>query len=580
MLLFVGYNMKKSKYYKLIFSYFTKYKMFLTIYVLTSVLTIGISTIRPFLSAKTIQAITEINISQMILLSVILLIVSAVEEVINTFNNHSSNRLQDLVALDIKSDVSKELFRLETKNFDKEGTGFFSSRINGEPNSIAWVFSSVRYNLLGVISSFGVLIYIFIISYKIGVMFLILSTLIFLLQYKRTKMWESTRKEINELSEKYSSNFSEIIRGIRDIKVLNLKDIMINKTVSEQTIITNTENKLRIKERIYDTLYWVIKATADFLVVILGIYLITRNELSGANLLVIYMYRSNIFSFIQNIARIYDEYKRFNLSIERLYEVIDGEKYPKEKFGNIDIPKINGDIEFKKVNFGYNEKQVLNNVSFKIKANETIGFVGKSGQGKSTIFNLLSKLYSVDNKSIFIDKTDINDLNEQTIRKNISVITQDPYIFNLSIKENLKLANPNITDEEMIEKCKLCALHDFVETLEEGYDTKVGEDGVILSGGQKQRLAIARALIKDSEIILLDEATSSLDNETQDYVHESIRKISEDYTILIIAHRLSTVKDCDRIIVVDDGKISDIGTHNELIKSSKTYKELYKKELS
>ncbi len=571
--------MKKSKYYKKIFSYFTKYKLLLAIYIITSLLTIITNIITPFLSAKIIKAITEVNIQQMIFFSVAVLIVSAVEELISAFNTHSSTRLQDLVSLDIKSDVSTELFRLETKNFDKEGTGFFSSRINSEPDSIAWIFTSVRYNVLGVFSSFGILIYIFIISYKIGIMFLMLSSIIFFIQYKRTKTWETTRKKINELSEKHSSTFSEIIRGIRDIKVLNLKDIMINKTINEQTTMTNLENKMRIKEKVYDFLYWIVRAISDFALIIFGVYLITKKELSGANLLILYMYRMNIFSFIRNIAGVYDEYKRFNLSVERLYEVIDGEKYPKEKFGKIEVSKIHGNVEFKKVNFGYNEKPILKKVSFKIKANETIGFVGKSGQGKTTIFNLISKLYSAENGSIFIDKIDINDLTEQTIRKNISVITQDPYIFNLSIKENLKIANPNITDEEMIEKCKLCALHDFVDSLEEGYNTKVGEDGVILSGGQKQRLAIARALIKESEIILLDEATSSLDNETQDYIHESIRKISKDYTILIIAHRLSTVKDCDKIIVVDDGKIADIGSHKDLIKNSEIYKNLYQKEL-
>ena len=183
-------------------------------------------------------------------------------------------------------------------------------------------------------------------------------------------------------------------------------------------------------------------------------------------------------------------------------------------------------------------------------------------------------------KQILIDNIDIKDISEDSLRKNISTITQNPYIFNMSIKDNLKIVNPRISDREIKEKCKLCALDKYIDGLPQKYDTLVGENGVILSGGLKQRLSIARALIKNSKIIILDEATSSLDNETQDYIHHSLKKIKKDYTIIIIAHRLSTVKDCHKILVVDDGKIVGFDTHDNLIKNNKVYKRLYKKELT
>ena len=214
-----------------------------------------------------------------------------------------------------------------------------------------------------------------------------------------------------------------------------------------------------------------------------------------------------------------------------------------------------------------------------IKPNTTTGIVGPSGAGKTTIFNLLSKLYNVSSGNILIDNHNINDYTEETIRGNISVITQNPYIFNMTIRENIKIVNPNITDEEMIEKCKLAELHDYIESLPEKYDTMLGENGIILSGGLKQRLAIARAIVKDSEIILLDEATSSLDNEIQEHVMTAIKNISKDYTILIIAHRLSTIKDCDKILVINEGTISAYDTHDNIIKNNLVYQKLYKKEL-
>ena len=250
-----------------------------------------------------------------------------------------------------------------------------------------------------------------------------------------------------------------------------------------------------------------------------------------------------------------------------------GEKIP------LDGIIIDGNCEIDESMITGESLPVLKNINFEIKPNGTIGFVGKSGAGKTTIFNLISKLYTIDSGEILIDNENINDYSESTIRGNISVITQEPYIFNMSIKENIKIVKPSITDEELIEKCKLAEIHDYIESLPNKYDTIVGENGVILSGGLKQRLSIARALVKKSEIILLDEATSALDNELQQSVMDAIKNINKEYTILIIAHRLSTIKDCDKIIVIDDGEIKGYDTHDKLIKENTIYQRLYKKEL-
>ena len=323
----------------------------------------------------------------------------------------------------------------------------------------------------------------------------------------------------------------------------------------------------------------IIRETMDFLFIVLGVILLKYDMITGASFLVIYMYKGRAIYFLNDINDIYRDYKSFNLSIERLYELIDDTKYPKEKFGTTNLKNIKGSIEFKKVSFGYDDNKVLKNINFKINPCETIGIVGKSGVGKTTIINLINKLYDANSGNILIDETNINELTEESLRTNISTITQNPYIFNVSIKDNLKIANPKATDKEIKEKCKLCALDEYINSLPKKYNTLVGENGVILSGGLKQRLAIARAILKNSKILILDEATSSLDNETQDYIHHSIKKIRKDYTILIIAHRLSTVIDCDKILVIDDGKIVGFDTHENLIKNNKVYQKLYKKEL-
>ena len=226
-----------------------------------------------------------------------------------------------------------------------------------------------------------------------------------------------------------------------------------------------------------------------------------------------------------------------------------------------------------------NDKDVLNNLSFKVNANETVAFVGKSGAGKTTIFNLLCKMYDSDSGQIMVDGVDIQELDQDSIRSNITVISQSPYIFHVSIRDNLRLMKSDVTEEEMINACKLACIHDFIMSLPDGYNTVVGEGGVNLSGGQRQRLAIARAFLQKTEIILFDEATSALDNETQKEIQSAINNLKKDYTILIVAHRLSTIIDSDRILFIENGQIIAEGSHKQLLKTCHSYRELYEAEL-
>ena len=240
-----------------------------------------------------------------------------------------------------------------------------------------------------------------------------------------------------------------------------------------------------------------------------------------------------------------------------------------------------GILEFKDVKFAYpNEPVTLDGFNLRLEPNKKIAIVGKSGQGKSTLFNLVTRIFDVNEGKILLDGINIKDLTESSLNKNISIIRQDPFIFNRTIKENFKLINENIKLSEIRKYTKMAYLDEYIMSLPKKYDTVLGEGGVNLSGGQKQRLAIARTLAKESKVILFDEATSALDNNSQEYIKESIDNLVVDHTVVIVAHRLSTIIDADVIYVVEHGKIVDSGTHEELLKKSKIYNKLYLSENS
>ena len=291
-----------------------------------------------------------------------------------------------------------------------------------------------------------------------------------------------------------------------------------------------------------------------------------------------YVYR--YMWLIENFNNLTQTYQKLVVSLGRVNEILENRLYEDEKFGDKEIKGSKGIIEFKNVTFGYPKEPItLKNFNLTIEPNKKIAIVGKSGQGKSTVFNLLTRVFDPANGSILLDGINISELTEDDLRKHISIIRQEPFVFNKSIKENFQLINKKIRLKEIREYAKMAYLDDYIMSLPKKYDTVLGEGGVNLSGGQKQRLSIARTLAKKSKVILLDEATSALDNSSQEYIKKTIDNLVKDHTVVIVAHRLSTIMDADIIHVVDGGKIIASGTHKELMKKCKIYKDLYKTEL-
>ncbi len=579
--------MKKEKKYKGFFTYlkktylFTKNnKKYLIFIVLGCFLYCVVSVLGPLLTARRIVALTSSLWHQLILITLAILLVELVLDFLRFCNNYFMNRFYIAIKNNIQFELTKETLKIDMHTLNNHSSGLFIERINEDTSNLADVFNTiVDYGTI-ILSNVGILISMFFLNKIIFLIYcLFLIILYFGHKYGANKIQEKN-KIVKNAKEHTSGFISELVRGAKDIKILNAEDSFL-KGASKRFDGLNDALYVRNRTRAhFRLLNDIIRDLLDFLIMIIGIFFIIKGQLEIAMMLIILEYRGRIMSISANFESIFEFIKTFNLSAEKIFDILEGDKFPKEVFGTKRLPKVAGNIEFKNVTFQYEDTQeVLKKISFKIKPNETVSFVGKSGSGKSTIFNLIVGLYYPQKGSILIDGIPITELDKDSIRGNLSIISQNPYIFNMSIRDNLKIIKEDITEKEMIEACKMACLHDFIMELKDGYDTIIGEGGVTLSGGQRQRLAIARALILKTEIILFDEATSALDNETQAEIQKSIKNMQGRYTILIIAHRLSTVINSDRILLVNNGKIIAEGKHQELLAKSKKYQALYESEL-
>lgn len=554
-------------------------KKYVVVYMLLSGMISLVGVLGPILSARQLVSITGSLWDKTIIYSIFIFGLSFFRSLINLAIAYCSEKFSKVIVRQLQLDIAKEILDIKVEHIDKHSNGLFIQRMSSDASSLASIFTYGVDSITNVLIDIGVFIVMFVINIWLGLYLTIFIIIFYIFSKVRIKTMDKLDKKYRDQSENTSGFATELIRGIRDIKMLYAKTSFLNSVKTSVMTLNDDSFKLRMTGSKFGVVSNFIFSLYDLGLVIILVFFIKTDYLSLATALVIYNYRNTISSLIYFVSSLLDYFRNFNLSFERVNELLNGEEFSKEKFGTKHLNRINGDFEFKDVEFSYGKNKVLNKINFKVNANETVAFVGKSGAGKTTIFNLLCKMYDVNKGEILIDGVNINELDEESIRGNITIISQNPYIFNKSIRDNLKLVKEDLTEEEMIEACKIACLDDYIESLPDKYDTKVGEGGVTLSGGQRQRLAIARALVQRTEIILFDEATSALDNETQAKIQNAISNMKGEYTILIIAHRLSTIVNSDRILYIEDGKIMAEGTHKELLKTNKKYKELYESEI-
>ena len=588
--------MKSDKNFKLT-KYLKKYSGWISFYIFVFVLVTVVDVFIPILTANAVEDITFNEYRSAIYNLLFVIGLSIASYFLSGLLNFLYNRYGMRMIGDISLDCVAQSFKISSQSYSSHSSGQFMDRIVNDPNRIVGELSSMVFMISNIVTTLIIIIYVFILNYIIGLCVVALLIVSLIITSVRLKKFNKNMQSSDKARENLVSIVNETIKSEKDIKTTGLEQKL------KDTVNDRTNNNVKEKYKLYNTnqtLRLFNNALLEVLllgVLILGIVLMEKGLVTIAIFMVIYSYRGSIKSFSNFIGFFFESIATIKNSLGRIRELFEDKEYELEKFGNVHLDKVQGEIEFKDVIFKYkefeykkdkktkattktlkNETQVLDKINFKIQPNTTVAFVGKSGSGKSTILSLISKMLEADDGQVLIDGVDIKDLDKDTLRKSISLVNQFPYIFDMSIKENLLLAKENATDEEIEKAIKDSYLKEFIDTLPNGIDTVVGESGIKLSGGQRQRLAIARALLRQTSIIIFDESTSSLDNFAQEHIKKCIDNLKGKSTIVIVAHRLSTIKNVDDIFFLEEGKIVDEGSFDKLFKKNKEFKNMFTME--
>ena len=533
-----------------------------------------------YLNGRIVETITKLEIKQsLIYLAIYFLLELTLDGIVIHKANSILYKEESKLTRKLGFETYKKALNLPAVAYEKNSSGEIINRITNDADTLSFSFGRLLKMVSSLIASFIIIIYIFVNSWIVGIEILIIVLILLLIIKKYSPISKEIHKERKKEQDRFTSLTNESIRGIREIKTLGIKKNLIN-SVTEiiKNIYKKSEDEINIQKSLNmkTSFLKIILECGVFATCIILLYY-NKTSLTFFVAMTYYIYRYTWL--IEEINDFTQTYQKVNVSLSRVNDILENRLYKDETFGSKELPNIKGIIEFKNVTFSYpDEENILKNFNIKIEPNKKIAIVGASGQGKSTIFNLLTRIFDANEGEILIDNINIKDLKEDELRKHISIIRQEPFVFNRTIKENFELINENITLKQIRKCTKMAYLDDYIMSLPKKYDTILGEGGVNLSGGQKQRLSIARTLSKGSKIILFDEATSALDNNSQEYIKKTIDNLIKDHTIIIVAHRLSAIIDADIIYVVEKGKLLASGTHKELLKTNKIYKNLYETE--
>lgn len=468
--------------------------------------------------------------------------------------------------------------------YDKLQAGRIMSRVTSDVESLNQLISS---GVLGLLTDLVTLVAIMAImiqmNLKLALATLTVVPLLFLvvwtLRTRMTRAYHLVRRRIADIA----ANLQESISGMKIVQAFSREELNAEKFSDTNYESFQAQLEAARLHALFHPMVDIISAFGSALIVYYGGLRMAWNDptVTVGTIVAFLNYMTRFFWPIRNLTEVYNLILQAGVSSERVFEILDTEPNVKDKQGAIELGKVQGHVKFNNVVFGYEPGlPVLHGISLEARPNETIALVGPTGAGKSSIINLLCRFYDVDEGEILVDGIDIRDVTVESLRRNMGIVLQDTFIFSGTVRDNIRYGRLDATDEEVERAAKIVGAHDFIMRLPDGYDTEVRERGSRLSVGQRQLLSFARALLADPRILILDEATSSVDAYTEYLIQKALEKLFEGRTSIVIAHRLSTIRNADRIYVIQDGRVAEVGNHEELMAKGGLYKSLYEKQFA
>jgi ATP-binding cassette, subfamily B, multidrug efflux pump len=573
----ISNELKGENFMTRVLKYVSKYKSMLIIGTLSMLVVIGVDLFIPYLQQIFIDdGVIAGNNNIIIKVLLGMLLITIVKAIFGYLKEFLYDLLSVRVHEDIKNDLFNHIQKLEFKYFDNMNTGELMSRIGEDVENI-WqtIGFGLRLFIENIIYFVVSTVILFKLNFTLALACFIIMIPIGFIAIKLENKFGKSYEEISDQTAKINTTAQENIAGVRLVKAFSREKYEITKF-------------LKMNRSYYDLNMKQAKIIGDFfppiefltnislvIMIVFGGYLVMKENITIGVLVAFSGYIWNLIWPMRMLGELIDLLSRNSASAKKIFEIMDREPEIKSKEKSYKNDDLKGDITFNNVSFKYNDEYVLKNINLDIKAGDTVAIMGTTGSGKSTLINLIGRYYDLSEGSIKIDNVDIKDYDLDFLRKNMSIVPQDTFLFSDSIINNIKFSNENAQTKEVEKAASLACALDFIEELEEGLYTEIGERGLGLSGGQKQRISIARALVRNSKVLILDDSTSALDMETEHELLKNLSKRDVKSTTFIIAHRISAVKNADIIIYLENGEIKEKGTHEELLKLKGKYFDIY-----
>ena len=563
--------------FKRIMTYVNPYKRMFYFTAILSIVLAVVALVRPILIQQTIdENIKTFDANGLLIMTMILIGFLLLESVLEYLFGYLGNLLGQKVIRDLRNQVFQHVLNFRLKHFDNTPIGQLVTRTVSDIETIAELFSGGILVIIGDLLKIATIIsYMFYKQWDLAIMTLVPVPFLFLATSVFKKVIKKAFQEVREEVAKLNTFVQEHVTGMSIVQVFNREEVEMERFDEINKNHRNAHIKTVWAYSVFFPVVDILQAASISLLVWYGFKEVAEQHATPGMLFSFILFIYMLYRPIRQLADRFNTLQMGMVSSERVFKLLDTQDSTLNS-GTITTKDLKGNIEFKNVWFAYNnEDWVLKNISFKIERGQALALVGATGAGKSSIINLIGRYYEINKGDIFIDGINIKDIELNELRKHISVVLQDVFLFSDTVYNNITLYSNNITEEQVIEAAKKVGAHDFISKLPNGYQYNVKERGALLSAGQRQLISFIRAYVHQPEILILDEATSSIDSESEALIQHATEVLTKDRTSIIVAHRLSTIKNATTILVIDKGEIVEQGNHNELVKKNGFYKKLY-----